>query len=121
MLNIGEAGTTHAGNSIGAQGMSDDQLEARRFGRFWKEKYPSTGWGTLCGTSRQVCGLSEAFRVASIVNYFLLRQAADGLPADDTRNLESSYRLYCRSFVRDGEICATEDSKKLFVRFKRQQ
>ena len=64
-----------------------------------------------------VCGL-WSFRVASIVNYFLLRQADDGLPADDTRNLESSYRLYCRSFVHDGEICATDDSKKLFMRFK---
>ena len=99
-------------------GRSDDELEAGRLVRFWKEKCPSTGWGTLCDTSRQVCGLSEAFRVASIVNYFLLRQAADGLPADDTRNLESSYRLYCRSFVHDGEICATDHSKKLFMRFK---
>ena len=44
-----------------------------------------------------------AFSATSIVQYFLVRKGADGLPAD-ARNLDESFLLYSRSYVHDVRV-----------------
>ena len=78
-----------------------------------KNNFSETGWIQISESTQEECGLSGAFNVASILRHFLVRQAADNLPADDTRNLEESIRLYGGRFVHEAEY-SMEDNGKIF-------
>ena len=80
--------------------------------------WPKEGWCRMTSRTVDVLQLHKSFSVAAIVRYFIVRQASDGLPCDDTRNLDESYGLYARKYVREGEISAQDDGKTLFVRMK---
>ena len=53
-----------------------------------------------------------------MLSYFLARQASDGLPCDDTRNLDDSFSLYSRSYIRDGGVACADEGKKVVMQFK---